>query len=219
VIEVLAILPAKGFADAKSRLADELTEGARRALAEAMFTDVVTALRRSEAISATLVVSSDLHAQQIAGSHGAMVLEDRRDAGQSAAAEQGIARARELDARRVLLVPGDCALLDPVELDDLVGREHSPITIVPDRHGTGTNALLLAPPPVIVPGFGPGSFERHRARAREAGVEPAVAQVPSLALDVDTPDDLGALLDALPDRPGRAPCTRALLERLARAAA
>ena len=67
------------------------------------------------------------------------------------------------------------------------------VTIVPDRHGTGTNALVLAPPAVMEPSFGPGSCARHAALARAAGVRVRVVEVPSLAFDVDTPDDLAAL--------------------------
>ena len=73
---------------------------------------------------------------------------------------------------------------------------------MPDRHGTGTNALLLAPPDAIVPAFGPGSFDRHVAAARAAGVAAHVERLPSLALDVDTAGDLAALRAAL-EQPAR----------------
>jgi 2-phospho-L-lactate guanylyltransferase len=85
------------------------------------------------------------------------------------------------------------------------------VVIVPDRHGTGTNALLLSPPTILAPAFGEGSFERHNALARAAGVTPRVAQVRSLGLDVDTPDDLAALRRALAAWPHGAVRTRALL--------
>src|SRR5207302_7322924 len=64
--------------------------------------------------------------------------------------------------------------------------------IVPDRHGTGTNALLLTPPDALAPSFGPGSCERHARQARAAGVAAEVVEVPSLATDIDTPEDLEA---------------------------
>jgi 2-phospho-L-lactate guanylyltransferase len=87
--------------------------------------------------------------------------------------------------------------------------------IVPDRHGTGTNALLLAPPGALAPSFGEGSFARHVALARAAGAALEVAEIRSLGLDVDTPGDLAALRAALAQRPGGAPRTRAALERMA----
>jgi 2-phospho-L-lactate guanylyltransferase len=87
--------------------------------------------------------------------------------------------------------------------------------IVPDRHGPGTNALVLTPPGVMEPAFGEGSFARHAARARAAGATLKVADVRSLGLDVDTPDDLAALRRALAAWPGGAQRTRALLEEAA----
>ena len=81
--------------------------------------------------------------------------------------------------------------------------------IVPDRHGTGTNALLLTPPDVIEPAFGPGSFARHSELAGHG----RVAELPSLTLDIDTPDDLATLLAGSAD----APRTRALLGEAAAA--
>ena len=81
----------------------------------------------------------------------------------------------------------------------LLGRRDEPphVVIVPDRHGSGTNALLLAPPSVVGPSFGAGSFARHAAQARAAGATVKVSDLPSLGLDVDTPDDLAALRAAL----------------------
>ena len=65
--------------------------------------------------------------------------------------------------------------------------------VVPDRHGTGTNALVLDPPDAIEPSFGPDSCQRHQRLAGASGVHCEVVEVPSLALDVDTPDDLAAI--------------------------
>ena len=88
--------------------------------------------------------------------------------------------------------------------------------IVPDRHGTGTNALLLTPPDVMAPAFGEGSFARHAALARARPARRCRSPTcRSLGLDVDTPDDLAALRRALAARPGGAARTRALLEEAA----
>jgi 2-phospho-L-lactate/phosphoenolpyruvate guanylyltransferase len=212
-VRTLAVLPIKSFSRAKQRLGEALPAAPRRALAEAMFTDVLTALRRARRVDAVLVVTGDVLAQQVAGSQGATVLDDRRESGQSDAAALGVERAVELGYERVLLVPGDTPALDPDEVDALLAREEPGVVIVPDRHGTGTNALLLAPPQAIAPGFGPGSLERHRERAGEAG---EVIAVPTLGLDIDTGDDLAALRERLASSRGGAAHTRGLLNRLAR---
>ncbi len=215
----LAILPIKSFAEAKQRLASELNPGPRRALAEAMFSDVLVALRRAKAVDEVMVVTRDNAAQQIAGGYGATVLDDE-ERGHSEAAAVGIRAALESGKDRVVLVPGDCPLLDPRELDELIGRRLSEpsVLVVPDRHGTGTNALLLAPPDALAPSFGPGSCERHRSTAEAQGVACEVVQVPSLAIDVDTPEDLAALQQMLAATHGLAAHTRGMLRQLTRSA-
>lgn len=212
-----AILPVKRFGEAKVRLGDELSGGTRRALTEAMVTDVLMALRRTVAVHEVLVVTSEPAAEAIGRGYGARVLYDSREEGQSAAARIGIEYAIEQGAARVLLVPGDCPALDPAELADLLDRPLAgrSVTIVPDRHGSGTNALLLAPPDVIEPSFGPGSRARHEQVAAAAGVPCSVELVPTLLLDVDTADDLAALREALAQRRGGAAHTRGMLSRLA----
>jgi 2-phospho-L-lactate guanylyltransferase len=212
-----AVLPVKNFDDAKQRLSSALSDGPRRALAEAMFSDVLTALRRASAVAAIVVVSSERGAQRIAFGYGAEVIEDGAT-GHSDAAALGIAHALEAQARRVLVVPGDCPLIDPQELDELIAHavpERSAL-IVPDRHGTGTNALLLTPPNGLTPSFGPGSCGRHLELAQAQGAAGEVVAVQSLGLDVDTPEDLDALRLALASSHGGAAHTRGMLSQLSR---
>lgn len=213
----IAILPIKTFDQAKQRLRDALGPSPRAALVQAMFSDVLVALRRTTQIERVLVVSSDHGAQRIAEGYGATVVDDDQR-GHNQAADRGIARALELGASRVLLVPGDCPLLDPAELDALITEHAEPrsVVIVPDRHGTGTNALLLSPPGALRPAFGSLSRARHEQKARAAGVPSATVTVPTLALDLDTPEDLLAIQDALSSGRGGAAHTRGMLAQLAR---
>lgn len=215
--EPLAILPIKGFEVAKQRLGDALDRNTRRVLAEAMFTDVLIALRRCALVDGVLVVTRDHAAQRIADGYGAMVLEDEEQ-GHNEAASQGVGRALELGAKRVLLVPGDCPLIDPAELDTLIDS-HPPrrsAVIVPDRHGSGTNALLLSPPDAMAPSFGPGSRQRHERLARAARLDSETVEVGSLGLDVDTPEDLAAVEATLAASRGGAAHTRGMLRQLSR---
>lgn len=216
-MSTIAILPVKSFKDAKHRLEPRLEIGPRRLLAEAMFADVLVALRRARQVDRVVVVSTDHRAQQIAGAYGASLL-DEDDRGHNYAAARGISQALEQGIERVLLVPGDCPALDPAEIDELITRPVSSrsVLIVPDRHGTGTNALLLTPPDSLAPSFGPGSCDRHVHDARSVGVPYEVVDVPTLALDVDTPDDLEELQDTLTGTHGGAAHTRGMLRRLVR---
>lgn len=213
-----AVLPVKRFASAKQRLSDALSPGARRALAEAMVTDVLGALRHSAAVAEIVVVTGEPVVQALARSQGARVVGEPIEAGQSAAALLGIAALAD-PIVRALMIPGDCPALDPAEVAALLDRPEAPdgeVVIVPDRHGTGTNALLLSPPTAIRPAFGPGSRERHERLAARAGVVCEVCEPRTLVLDVDTAEDLEALRRALAAGSGHAGHTRGVLGRLAR---
>jgi 2-phospho-L-lactate guanylyltransferase len=210
-----AVLPVKSFGRAKQRLGDAVEQPDRSELAAAMVGDVLGALRAVRGLDALVVVTAEPRAAEAARAAGAQVVDDPVEAGQSAAAARGIAAAVAGGAERVLLVPGDCPALDPGEVGALLdGFTDAAVVIVPDRHGTGTNALRLTPPDVIAPAFGAGSFARHSALGAAAGAVLQVAQAPSLELDVDTPGDLAALRAALRRLPDAAPRTRAVLQRM-----
>jgi 2-phospho-L-lactate guanylyltransferase len=204
-MRTVAILPVKTFGRAKQRLTGGF--GDRPGLAAAMVADVLDALAAVPGLDEVIVVT----AQAVSADTAVRIVHDPVEAGQSAAATRGIEAALERGAERVLLVPGDCPALDPREVTTLLAIE-ADVVIVPDRHGTGTNSLVLTPPTVMAPAFGEGSFERHRGLAAEAGASFVVADAGSLELDVDTPDDLAALRRALAARPGGAVRTRRLLE-------
>jgi 2-phospho-L-lactate guanylyltransferase len=213
-MRTVAVLPVKTFSRAKQRLSKAVGELERRDLAVAMVADVLDALAGVDALETVIVVTAEPRAVEAAAAVGAVVVHDPDEAGQSAAAQRGIATALELGAERVLAVPGDCPALDAGEVADLLARrQRAGVVIVPDRHGSGTNALLLAPPDAIHPSFGVGSFARHAARAHAAGAEIRIARLASLELDIDTPEDLGALREALAVSDG-ARRTRAVLSGL-----
>jgi 2-phospho-L-lactate/phosphoenolpyruvate guanylyltransferase len=221
-MSTIAILPVKSFGAAKQRLASALGAGSRQALAQAMFSDVLASLRRVPGVDAVAVVTSDRVAEAAALGERVEVLRDTAMTGQSAAALIGIRYAQAHGFDRVLLVPGDTPLLDPGEVAALLRRaldNGTAAVVVPDRHGEGTNALLLTPPDAIEPSFGPGSCARHVASAREAGVACAVERLPTLALDVDTGQDLELLAATLDARRGHAPATRGALRQLHRSRA
>jgi 2-phospho-L-lactate guanylyltransferase len=204
-VKATAIVPVKRFAGAKRRLAGGIEDERREALVAAMLEDTLEAIAGARSIGRTVVVSGDPRAQEIAAAAGVEVLPDPADEGHVIAALAGIARAEVDGTEFVVLLPGDCPLLDPQELDRLLtGVPSSYVAIVPDRHGTGTNALVLSPPSAIEPAFGEGSCARHVEAARAADVPFGVEKLPSLALDLDTPADVVALARELSERPGRA---------------
>lgn len=221
-MRTLAIVPIKTLPAAKQRLSERLASGSRQSLMQAMLSDVLAALRRASRVDSVVMVTADPMAEAIALGEGMRVVRDTEQSGQSAAAEIGLRHAEDSGFDRVLLVPGDTPLLDPDELDELLERcerDGVQAAIVPDRHGSGTNALLLSPPNALPPSFGPGSRERHEHIAGERGSTHRVEPVESLALDVDTPEDLAQLEVALEHSRRAAPRTRGLLRQLGRSGA
>ena len=220
-MRTLAILPVKSFGAAKQRLAEALGAGSRGSLAQAMVSDVLAALGKARLVDAVAVVTADRAARALAGGR-VTVLRDDVEAGQSAAAQIGIRYAIAAGFDRVLLVPGDTPLLSASELDGLLERARAdriPITIVADRHGTGTNGLVLSPPGILVPSFGPDSLARHVRAAEATGLPHRVEHAPSLEHDVDTPDDLAVLWRGLGAERGAAQRTRGALSQLERSRA
>jgi len=183
-----------------------------------MFSDVLAALRHAKRVDAIAVVTSDYTAETLS-LELATVLPDDAQAGQSDAAEIGIGHAIAAGYERALLAPGDTPLIDPGDIDlllDRSARDGLAVAIVADRHGTGTNALVLTPPDALRPAFGPGSLARHVAAAEAEGLPHRVEPCEPLAHDVDTPDDLAALISALEHARGGAQRTRGVLSQLER---
>jgi len=194
-----AILPVKRFPLAKQRLGESVADALRAKLARAMVGDVLSALRECPAIEATIVVTCESSVASAARYIGAIVVEDSAEDGQSAAVSLGLQRALQQGFERALCIPAPAA-----------ERE---VTIVPDRHGSGTNGLLLVPPDALSPSFGPDSRARHERLASDAGAAWRIEQPASLLLDIDTGEDLAVLRERLAGEPLGAPRTRAVLAR------
>jgi 2-phospho-L-lactate guanylyltransferase len=214
VARFTAIVPVKRFTGAKRRLAEALGARARRKLVHAMLGDVLDAIGESSQVERLLVVTNEPRLPAT-GTPLTRVPDAPKRTSHSSAARRGIQRALRARAEGVVLLPGDCPLLDPAELDGALRRAlPGQVGIVPDRHGTGTNALILHPPDAIAPAFGEGSRERHEQLAREAGHTPTIERLFSLALDIDAPADLAALRQFLDRDPALAPRTAKVLRDL-----
>lgn len=218
-----AIIPVKRFGAAKQRLLETLDRPQRARLVKAMLSDVLVAASEASLVERVVIVTGEGRAERLALAHARRtttpveVLREPSDRGHPEAATLGIVRAKALGAGCVVLLPGDCPMLDPAELDGALERmSEGRVGVVPDRHGTGTNALLLSPADAIGPAFGPGSFARHAERGQSAGYEVAIERLASLALDVDTPEDLAELASTLERDPRRARSTASALAEMGR---
>jgi 2-phospho-L-lactate/phosphoenolpyruvate guanylyltransferase len=189
-----AIVPVKSLSRAKRRLAEHLGAAARRQLVLAMLEDVLAALAASAAVDRVLVVSPDPCVAELAAANGVMVLREARLEGLNAAVRKGLAAAGAAGAHQALVLPGDVPLASAQEIAQLCNAPRPGVRLVPSADGAGTNALLLAPPDAIAPGFGRGSCARHIARARAQGCGIEVLHLPGLGSDIDGPRDLARLM-------------------------
>ena len=214
-----AILPVKRFSQAKQRLQPALGAGSRTALAAAMFADVLAALRHASLIDTVLLVSGESTVQDLAMEPEVTLINDLSEKGQSHAALSGLARASALGYDSALLIPGDTPLIDPLEIDSLVSNTalaDVDVVIVPDRHGTGTNALVMNPGGTFQPQFGPDSLRLHVEQAKRRSLRHEVQPLESLGLDIDTGEDLAELRRAFDTHHGRGPRTQGVLKQLDR---
>jgi 2-phospho-L-lactate guanylyltransferase len=106
--------------------------------------------------------------------------------------------AAELLTRGVstmLLLPADIPLVTKTDIQALLAVHTRPgVSLAAADSDGGTNALLVSPPNIIAPAFGDNSCQRHRAHAREQDLEPVVLNIAGLNLDIDTLEDIHALL-------------------------
>jgi len=143
-------------------------------------------------IAETIVVTPDDAVRQLAEELGARPLRQRKG-GLNVGIDAGRNEALAAGASAVLILPIDLPEVSSAAIGDLLAALDRPrrplVVIVPDRHGRGTNALLLAPPDAIDTCFGGDSRFAHAAAAEAVGAELIELGGP-LALDLDTPDDL-----------------------------
>ena len=196
-----AVVPVKPLEAAKRRLAGALDPAARRGLSLAMLADVLDALDATPGLDGIAVVSRDADVAELARRRGLRVIPET-GAGLNAAVAQAanVLSANVLSAEgcaRLLVMPADLPLAAPEEIAQILAAlpEAPGLTLVPDRHGVGTNALACTPPDAVAPSFGAGSFARHLEAARNAGIPATVLRLPGLGLDIDTPEDLRALTE------------------------
>jgi 2-phospho-L-lactate guanylyltransferase len=209
---VVAVVPVRGLPAGKRRLAALLDVDDRNALVLAMLDDVVAALVAAESIERVVIASRDSEARDEAARLMVGFL-DQTDL--RPGYNRAVANAQEAlpAADALLIVPADVPLITPDAVDLVVSSApDGPAVVVAPAHNGGTNGLLLRPPGVIAPQFGPSSARAHAQSAAAAGVAGAPfreAQIDVWAYDLDTPADLRWLQEVLPQLPEEiAPNTR-----------
>lgn len=207
-----ALLPLKNICDAKQRLSSVLTPEERSGLFFAMVKDVLTVLQSHPEIDNTLIVSDDVAAQQLACDYGAELLTESElnVCGLNEAVQAGVGDLARRGFDDVMVIHGDLPLVSSAEISQLIdvhqqqlrhrnntdGRAGglSALTIAPDERREGTNCLLCSPASNMTYCYGVNSFSLHASQARNISMPLRVAYLPGAACDIDTPQDLMALV-------------------------
>jgi 2-phospho-L-lactate guanylyltransferase len=196
-----AVVPVKPLSRSKSRLSQVLGVKERQALSASLLEHTLDSLTGAEGVGRIAVVSSDAEVRSLATKWGAVFIEDPPPGGLNPALELARRTVLSHQACQVLVLPADLPRLTSQAIADLVSlAEGAPsVVLAPDRHGSGTNALLLSPPGLIEYAFGPLSFVRHLQLAEAAGVQPQICRSPAFTLDLDLPEDLRLLAESAAD--------------------
>jgi 2-phospho-L-lactate/phosphoenolpyruvate guanylyltransferase len=198
-MKVAALIPVKGFRNAKQRLSAFLGSAEREALAEAMFRDVLRQVLRVGGLVETVVVTRDDKVAAIAGSLGARVIVESAETGETAAVDFARTSLKDAGCEAVLIIPGDLPLIRSGDIGSVLaqvpGGQNAPFALlVPSHDRLGTNALLLAPPDIIKLRFGYDSFRYHISQVSAQGLPVRCFENEHIALDIDEPKDLEKFL-------------------------
>ncbi len=187
-----AIVPVKPLGRGKSRLAGILSHEQRADLNRHLLVHTVDTLTSIPEIEHVLVVSRDQEALALAREHGARTIQENGSSHLNLALTRATVIAKSYITRGVLIVPADLPLITIEDVRAMLDLAKPPpvVVVAPDHRQQGTNALLVCPTGLIEYEFGPGSFQRHCERAKLAGARLEICKLPSLALDVDLPEDL-----------------------------
>jgi len=203
---IWCVIPIKDLVNAKTRLAPVLTPEERQGLFQAMAEDVLAAAAGAVGLAGTLVLTNDPSASELAKRYGARVEGEPENIGQSEAVERAARLLKEEGAEGVLTLPADVPLVTSSEIDLMLAQHpkvRPAMSIAPDHARRGSNCLVLTPGDLISLHFGHVSFEPHLVEAARAGVVPNIIEdLIGIAIDVDTPEDLGRALEVGRDSRG-----------------
>jgi 2-phospho-L-lactate/phosphoenolpyruvate guanylyltransferase len=198
-MNTVALIPVKGFRNAKQRLSPLLSCAARKLFAEAMFHDILAQVRMARGIAATFVVTGDDKVASIALTAGAEVIRESAENGETGAVDFARLELKRAGCEAVLIIPGDMPLVHAVDIEMVLAQvpeeAEAPFALlVPSHDRLGTNALLLTPPDIIELRFGYDSFNFHLAQVRARGLRVRIYENEHIALDIDEPKDLERFL-------------------------
>ena len=193
----MILVPIKNLSGAKQRLSPVLSAEERSALAQAMCEDVLQTLARWQGHPIVALVTSDPFASDLAAHFNFEVIADEENGGETSAIAKATAVCCERGERSTLVIPADVPLIEVTDLQKITdAAPEQGSVLVTDAARRGTNAAWRSPANLFPLCFGNDSFLPHLAAARASGLPCVTLELPSLARDVDRPDDLYELAAA-----------------------
>jgi 2-phospho-L-lactate/phosphoenolpyruvate guanylyltransferase len=194
------LIPVKDPANAKTRLAELLSEDERTRLAWAMFEDVSRAIATARKPNRVVMVTSFVRAIERAPELGWDVLIEESQISESVSVDWASQVLNERGFDTVMRLPADLPLVRAEDIDELlsVPLDSPGALLVPSREGTGTNAIIRTPPSLFPSRFGPNSLTLHKREAAHVGVDCVIVDNARIALDIDEPADVRLLLESAP---------------------
>ena len=198
-MKVSALIPVKGFTNAKQRLSPLLDGADRELFAEVMFRDVLKQVLKAQGVEETFVVTGDDKVAEIATRLGAQLIREKAERGETDAVDFARLELKQLGREAVLVIPGDLPLVRSNDIEAVLaqipnGASFPFALLVPSHDRMGTNALLLAPPDIIKLRFGYDSFSYHMSQVSAQGLPVRFIENEHIALDIDEPEDLQRFL-------------------------
>jgi 2-phospho-L-lactate/phosphoenolpyruvate guanylyltransferase len=193
----MILVPVKNLSGAKQRLASLFDQPTRTELARAMLFDVLETLGTWTDCPEVGIVTSDHFAIQLADQFHFSVIPDNANRSETDAIEMATRFCEAEGVDSTLVIPADIPLIQSRELENILQSapaEGSVLVRAADERGT--NAIFQRPAGLFPARFGNDSFEPHHAAAKATGKPCVVLSLPGIALDVDTPADLRALVAA-----------------------
>lgn len=198
-MKIVALIPVKGFRNAKQRLSALLGAADREVLAETMFRDVLREVVKVRGLAATYVVTGNEQVAAITMELGAEVIREPAETGETGAVDFARLELKSRGCEAVLIIPGDMPLVRSQDIEQVLAQVPADAKppfalLVPSHDRLGTNALVLAPPDLIKLRFGYDSFTFHMSQVTAQGLPMRFVENEAIALDIDEPKDLERFL-------------------------
>lgn len=192
-MSIWAIIPVKPLNRAKSRLAGVLSASQRHEFATVIYRHVLGVVTNVKQLAGTVVISRDTKALAMAREMGARTIQESSNSDLNPALRRATELVRAWRGSAVLILPADLPFVTEQDIVQIIEMAVGAVSVViaTDPEQDGTNAMLVRPPGLFDYAYGDGSFHKHMEAALAARAHVKVYESPTIALDIDVPQDLG----------------------------